>query len=69
MAFLRRLIRLRAIQHGLFGGSRFWMTVLGLQTGWRILRRLTSPTPSTLMTEELKPGETLVVAHGRAPSP
>lgn len=68
MAFLRRLIRLRAVQRGLLGGNRFWMTVFGLQTGWRIFKRLTDPTPKTLMTRELKPGETIVVAHGRVAS-
>lgn len=67
-AFLRRLIRLRAVQRGLLGGSRFWMAVFGLQTGWRIFKRLTDPTPRTLLTEELRPGETIVVAHGRVPA-
>ena len=64
-AFFSRLIRLRAMQRGVLGGSRFWTTVFGLSVGWRLFKRLTDPTPKVLTTEVLQPGDTLVVAHGR----
>lgn len=67
LAFLRRLIRLRAVQRGILGGSTFWTGVFGLMTGWRLFKRLTDPTPRTLLTEELRPGQTIVVAHGMVP--
>jgi hypothetical protein len=56
----------RALRHGfrrgLGDGSGPWLAVGVAALGVRLLRRLTRPQP-TVIREELRPGETIVVAH------
>lgn len=54
------------INRGLFGGSRGWLYVgTGLWT-LRTVRRLAERRPEVLISEELKPGERIVIANDRA---
>ncbi|MCU1499368.1 MAG: hypothetical protein JWM47_3321, partial [Acidimicrobiales bacterium] len=54
------------IARGLFGGSKGWLYVgTGLWT-LRTLRRLGERKPEILLSEELRPGQRLVIANGRA---
>jgi hypothetical protein len=54
------------INRGLFGGSRGWFYVgTGLWT-LRTVRRLAARRPEILLSEELKPGQRMVIANGRA---
>ena len=54
------------INRGLFGGSRSWLYVgTGLWT-LRTVRRLAERKPEILISEELKPGQRIVIANGRA---
>jgi hypothetical protein len=54
------------INRGLFGGSRSWLYLgTGLWT-LRTVRRLAERKPEILISEELKPGQRIVIANGRA---
>lgn len=63
------LSRLRRIgfRKGVLGSSRPWMVLWVTATAFRLLRRVTSRKPQTVYCEELKVGETVVIAHGREP--
>lgn len=64
---LRRYLLGRALQKGLLGGSRFWTVVGTLGVAMRVLRRITRDEPEVAYREELRPGETIVLSHGREP--
>ncbi len=54
------------INRGLFGGNRGWLYVgTGLWT-LRTVRRLAERETQILISEELKPGQRIVIANGRA---
>ena len=54
------------INRGLFGGNKAWFYVgTGLWT-LRTVRRLASRKSEILLSEELRPGQRLVIANGRA---
>jgi hypothetical protein len=52
---------------GVLGSSRPWMIFWVSATAYQLLRRVTSRKPVTVYREELKVGETVVIAHGREP--
>lgn len=56
--FLYRRAQLR----GLLGGSRPWMVLWVVLTGWRLMKRLTRSTPEIAFCEELHEGQTLVIS-------
>jgi hypothetical protein len=56
------LLRRRGLERGVFGHSRVWMAVWAVLTVGRLFRRLTRPKP-VVERFELKPGETVVIAH------
>ncbi|MEA3020694.1 MAG: hypothetical protein QOI47_2218 [Actinomycetota bacterium] len=58
MRFLRR----RAMLRGPLGGSREWTLVWALFLAVRLLRRLTRSKPEVVYSEELLPGQTLVLS-------
>jgi hypothetical protein len=58
---LRYLYR-RAQLKGLFGGSRGWTVLWAVMLATRLLRRLTRDKPEILYSEELVPGEALVIS-------
>ena len=59
------LLRRRALRQGLLGGSRGWTYVWAALFAARLLKRLTSGKEEILLTEEIKPGETLIISGGR----
>lgn len=65
---LRYTIRANSVRKGLLGGSRFWLAMFGLRqlARWsgRLSKRGTMP---VRFSEELRPGEQLVIRHLDAP--
>lgn len=55
-------LRQRATVKGPFGGSRGWTAVWAVLMGARLLRRITRKKPEILLTEEIRPGETLLIS-------
>lgn len=64
MSVLRYLVR-NGVRRGLLGGSRPWLVVGGVALAARLLRRLTHDDPRVVFSEELRPGEALVIANDR----
>ena len=54
----------RAQVKGLLGGSRGWTILWAVLFGRRILKRLAGDAPEVVYSEELRPGEALVIRHG-----
>ena len=66
MGFVGRFAWRRAIDRGFFGDSNLWL-VVGIVIGARrLVKRFSRSGPRTVFSEELKPGQTLVISH---PSP
>ena len=61
---LRRLQRL-GIYRG-FSGSRSWLYVGVAAWAVRTLRRMGDPKPEILLSEELQPGERIIIANARS---
>ena len=59
------MLRRRALRKGLLGGSRGWTYVWGVLFAARLLKRLTAGKEEILLTEEIHPGETLIISGGR----
>ena len=52
-----------AVRNGLWGGKRYWSTLFVVLGTVKVVRRLAGSTQSVVYTEELKPGEALVITH------
>ena len=63
---LRAALR-NGITKGFLGGSRPWLIVGGIAAGWRVLRKIAGSEPIVVFSEELRPGETFVIANGPEP--
>ena len=59
------LIRRRALRRGPLGGSRGWTYLWVVLFAARLLKRLTAGKEEILMTEEIHPGQTLIISGGR----
>lgn len=60
LGYLRR----QAVVRGLLGGQRGWLILGGLAWGVRLLRRAVGTRRlRPVLTEELRPGESLVISH------
>jgi hypothetical protein len=59
------LLRRRALRRGPLGGSRPWTYLWGVLFVARMVRKLTKGKEEILLTEEIKPGETLIISGGR----
>ncbi|WP_419851043.1 hypothetical protein [Candidatus Poriferisocius sp.] len=60
LGYLRR----QAIVRGLVGGSRGWLVLGGVAWAIRLLSRVASTRRlRTVSTEELRPGERLLISH------
>jgi hypothetical protein len=57
----------RGMRRGLRDGSQVWLTVGVAAMAVRMLQRLARPRPEVI-SEELRPGETLVITHLAEPS-
>lgn len=62
---LGRFIHRRALRRGFLGGSRGWTAVATLGIAMRVLRRITRDGPEVVYSEELRPGESLLISHDR----
>jgi hypothetical protein len=62
--YVKRTIRMNSMQKGLFGGSRFWLTVFaaGYVLRWtgKVTKRGEMP---VRYSESLRPGEEIVIRH------
>ena len=61
---LRFLSRL-GVARGFMGNSRLWTAVGSVALGIRVLQRLAGKGDETAYSEELKPGDCLVITHDR----
>ena len=59
---LRTLTRL-GVYRGLLGGNRGWMALGAVAVGLRGLGRLAAKEPKVVFSEQLDPGQTLVITH------
>jgi hypothetical protein len=59
---LRSLTRLGVVR-GLLGGNRGWMAVGGAAVGLRALSKMARKEPKVVYSEQLDPGQTLVITH------
>jgi hypothetical protein len=59
---LRTLTRLGVVR-GLLGGNRGWMTLGAVAAGLRALGKLAAKEPKVVFSEQLEPGQTLVITH------
>ena len=62
--FIKRYIRANAIRKGLLGRDKFWLgifvlSLLGRQVN-KVLKRGDAP---IVLSEKLKPGETMIISH------
>jgi hypothetical protein len=58
----RRLTRLGAVR-GLLGGSKAWFGVWVVAGGFRMLAKVFREEPEVVYSEDLGPGESLVITH------
>ena len=56
------MLRRRAVLRGPLGGSRQWTILWAALVGVRLLRRFTRGKDEVVLCEELRPGETMVLA-------
>lgn len=59
---LRRLTRM-GVTRGLFGGDRRWLALGTAAFGLRALVKLATKEPKVVYSEDLKPGESVVITH------
>ena len=59
---LRSLTRL-GVYRGLLGGNRGWMALGGVAVALRALGRMARKEPKVVFSEQLDPGQTLVITH------
>ena len=52
-----------AVQRGLFGGNRTWMTIFAVIAAGKVRRRIAGNVPDTVYRGEIKPGEGLIITH------
>ena len=59
-----RILRRNGMRKGIFGGSRGWAAVAVGTWGYTTLRRLARREPELVLSEELKPGERIIISNG-----
>ncbi len=65
--YAKRMIRMNSVRKGLFGGSRFWLTIFGLSYLVRWSGKVTKRGEMPIrFSETLLPGEELVIRHTTA---
>ena len=62
-----RFLTRGGMSRGFFGSSRAWTVVGALAITARVLKRVFGGTPQDAYSHELRPGETLVITHGKEP--
>ncbi|MDQ3106717.1 MAG: hypothetical protein M3Q68_02805 [Actinomycetota bacterium] len=63
MGALGRLLWRTAVRKGFFGGSRNWMTVFAVIGAVKAFRRVAGGTQDVVYSEELLPGQALIITH------
>jgi hypothetical protein len=66
---MNRLVRLllrNGWRRGVLGGSRPWLVAGGAALVVRVLQKLIASEDKVVYSEELQPGETVVIGHARA---
>ena len=63
MGFLGRLIWRTSVRKGFFGGQQTWMTLFAVIGAVKAFRRFAGSTPDLVYSEELAPGQALVITH------
>lgn len=63
MRSIARYIWLNAVRKGFFGGQQTWMTVFVVIGATKVLRRVSGSTQEVVYSEELRPGQALVITH------
>ncbi len=61
-----RMAERAGMSRGVFGGSKAWFYVGTSLWTLRTVRRLAARKPEILLSEELRPGQRLIIANGRA---
>lgn len=57
-------VRRQAIRRGVMGGSRAWLILGAVAWGFRLFRRVASTRRlRAVLTEELRPGESVLITH------
>lgn len=51
------------LRRGLGDGSQLWLAVGGVAAGIRLLQWMASPGKPVVVTEQLAPGQTVVIRH------
>ena len=65
---MNRLVRVllrNGWRRGVLGGSRPWVIAGGVALAVRVLQKLVGSEERVVYSEELRPGETLVIEHAR----
>lgn len=65
MAILSKLQRL-GMRRGIVGGNSTWMALGVSAWGFRKVQKMAQRETEVLIREELKPGERIIIANGRA---
>jgi hypothetical protein len=60
-----RILRRNGMRKGVFGGSRGWAAVAVGTWGYTTLKRLARREPELVFSEELKPGERIIISNNR----
>lgn len=61
-----RMVRRTGVRKGVLGGSRGWLAVAIATWGWTKLKQVSERQAEVVLSEELKPGQRIVIANGRA---
>jgi hypothetical protein len=67
---MNRLIRLgirNGLRRGVLQGNRPWLVAGGVALSIRVLQRLAGREPKVVYSEELRPGQALVITHEVSP--
>jgi hypothetical protein len=62
-----RLVSRVGVSRGLMGGSRPWAVIASLTLATRLFKKISKGTPQTAYSEELRPGDCLIITHDREP--
>lgn len=65
MPKLSPYLRRTGMRKGLFGGSRPWLALGLLTWGYQRFRKLATRQPELVAREELRPGDRLIISHGK----
>jgi hypothetical protein len=65
VGWLVRTLRRQGVRRGIFGGSSTWAAVAVGTWGYTTLKKMARREPELVFSEELKPGERIIIANNR----